>query len=685
MTYKLYRETGGTLKLLLGSGTDLTPSGSGDPTLYGSLPVGSASYTIPSSGDVFYVSPTGSDSAAGTLAAPWATLAKACASATAGCTIVFRAGTYNPGVIYTGQTDNNTKGYVAHAVNATNVTIQNYPGEAVWWDGSTTVPSTDFAADGTWWSKSYTPWRRDPQNSAWYTGTYPPPSNTWSVMDDAAGRPDWMYVDYSTNPTAAWPEIVWIDGIRCKQVLLLTSMVAGLSGTPTVFLDAYNNKLYLPVDPTGHTIRITNKQTLINDLGGGLWIKGIGIRRYGTIQPQGACIKFHRPGGGLENVWLEDVQATVVTSLRGTAAGAGGDNVTYRRVTVNRAGACGLSAHMISNLTIDNCVVTGSNIQGFKYAPASGGVKIDETYGWTLSNSIFVGNHCKDFWTDVDVQNGTVTNCDFINAEDYSFAWELSRNLKMYNCRFIGSNSHCITPFDSEDMELWNCTFANYGRTANSGAAWVINRQTDFRVPRESGYITYVDDRIPSVIGAWPTNPGGHMVTKTKLRNCILGPGNGGYFGDRNIGTINSDGHRDGLSTAAGLDVDYCWLNGSDGTKGTNRPYPWAVRDGSGTNRIRTNISVWRTLTAANACGQQDTHSTETLGTSTVNDAGYLQPGYTTSATATALALPSDVAALVGVTTGTQLMGCNPATGARPLLGNLTDTTAIRTALGITS
>jgi hypothetical protein len=42
----------------------------------------------------YYVAPAGSDSGAGTLAAPWATLSKAASTASAGDTVYFRAGTY---------------------------------------------------------------------------------------------------------------------------------------------------------------------------------------------------------------------------------------------------------------------------------------------------------------------------------------------------------------------------------------------------------------------------------------------------------------------------------------------------------------------------------------------------------------------------------------------------------------
>jgi len=87
--------------------------------------VGTAQYPVPAGAVV--VSPSGNDSAAGTAAAPYRTLTKAASAAAAGATIVLRAGTYHESVaVYK------------------RVTIQSWPGETVWLDGS--VPVNDWAA-----------------------------------------------------------------------------------------------------------------------------------------------------------------------------------------------------------------------------------------------------------------------------------------------------------------------------------------------------------------------------------------------------------------------------------------------------------------------------------------------------------------------------------------------------------
>ena len=68
-----------------------------------------------------FVSPSGSDSAAGTESAPWRTLGKAVASVSAGDTVVFRSGTYGAA---------GTRTYFAASGTSTApITLRGYPGE----------------------------------------------------------------------------------------------------------------------------------------------------------------------------------------------------------------------------------------------------------------------------------------------------------------------------------------------------------------------------------------------------------------------------------------------------------------------------------------------------------------------------------------------------------------------------
>lgn len=78
------------------------------------------------SGVTYYVSTSGNDNNAGTLAAPWRTIQKAANTVQAGDTVQVRAGTYNE-VVTLKTSGNSTQGYI---------TFANYPGEAPIVDGT---------------------------------------------------------------------------------------------------------------------------------------------------------------------------------------------------------------------------------------------------------------------------------------------------------------------------------------------------------------------------------------------------------------------------------------------------------------------------------------------------------------------------------------------------------------------
>ncbi|MEO7495565.1 MAG: right-handed parallel beta-helix repeat-containing protein [Massilia sp.] len=92
-------------------------------------------------GATYYVSPTGSDSAAGTLAAPWRTIARAQTAATAGDTVYFRGGTY------TYSAGINTCASQTDTVNAITLDKSGVAGGVIrYWAYGTEVPIFDFSS-----------------------------------------------------------------------------------------------------------------------------------------------------------------------------------------------------------------------------------------------------------------------------------------------------------------------------------------------------------------------------------------------------------------------------------------------------------------------------------------------------------------------------------------------------------
>jgi len=98
----------------------------------GSGPIGSHAWTVPK--DALYVSPKGNDSSDGSRAHPFLTVQNALSAARPGQTIVLRGGTYNQRVT---------------VLPGRPVTIEPYPHEKVWFDGSVAV--SNWQSDGAIW------------------------------------------------------------------------------------------------------------------------------------------------------------------------------------------------------------------------------------------------------------------------------------------------------------------------------------------------------------------------------------------------------------------------------------------------------------------------------------------------------------------------------------------------------
>ena len=184
------------------------------PGRAGSLAVGKASYAVPRK--AIFVSTKGSDKNPGTRAKPVKTIQRGVKLAPVGGTVVVRKGVYRETVTLSKK-----------------VTLQNYPKEAVWLDGSS--PVTGWVADGSMWRKD-----------GWTTRFDSSPTYTQGAKDSTAANWGFVNPDY---PMAAHPDQVFVDGAPLEQVKSKSLVKAG-----TFFLDQATSKLYIGTNPTGKTV-----------------------------------------------------------------------------------------------------------------------------------------------------------------------------------------------------------------------------------------------------------------------------------------------------------------------------------------------------------------------------------------------------------------------------------------------
>lgn len=381
----------------------------------GSLPVGSARYDVPA--NAIFVSAQGNDGAKGTQSSPLATFRQAVDVVPAGGTIVVRAGTYNETVILP---------------NYKKISLQNYPGEAVWFDGSVLVDN----------------WRTSGQN--WVSDNWT--SKFDSSPTDVRGAPDnveenWQYLN-AAHPLAAHPDQLFIDGVSMTQVASLDQVAAG-----KFYVDYSQNRLYSGTNPAGHEVRASTLQKAFVVTSPGGSVRGIGIRRYAPSVPDMGAVYINPDGAGVrfENVVVTD---NATTGLSVNAA-----NVTLKNVTSSNNGFLGMQSTAADNLTIDSVKVTNNNTEHFNATPAAGGYKIGRSRVVKVSNSEFSGNDGNGLWFDESVYDMTVVNSIFKENTVHGLQVELSAKAVIANNSFTKNGVDGLEIQGSGDVKVWNNTF----------------------------------------------------------------------------------------------------------------------------------------------------------------------------------------------------------------------------------
>lgn len=345
----------------------------------GAAELGSTDYEIQAG--ALFVSPTGDNDADGSLESPLRTIKAAMARVPAGGMIVLRAGEYHEAFTI---------------AEGTPVTVQSYPGEVVWLDGSDVVEG--WQADGEFWSV------------AW--GTVFDSSPTYE-----RGAPDnteqyWNFVT-AAHPLAAHPDQLWLDDTPLTQVGSKDAVTAS-----SFFHNESAGVLYLGKDPSGHTVRASTLQRALSIRAEGSTIRGIGIRRFAPSVPDFGAVTVERPEVTIENVVITE---SATTGLFITAA-----NTTIRQVTVTESGMIGVAANYADNLLIDGLKASGNNTEWFNRAPVAGGLKLTRSRTVEIRNSDFSDNNATALWFDQSCRDLTITGSTFVANAGHGLFLEIS-------------------------------------------------------------------------------------------------------------------------------------------------------------------------------------------------------------------------------------------------------------------
>lgn len=418
----------------------------------GSVALGGTAYSIPAGAK--YVAVTGSDTAGtGTATAPYRTLAKAIASSASGTTIVLRRGSYHESV---------------SIPSTKRLTIQSYPGEAVWLDGSRAVAAPVYDAgryriDGYTWNFDHSP-------------TY-----TSGVADNTATF--WKFVS-SSYPMASHPDQVWIGGARQRQVGSLASVVAG-----TFYVDTANDKVYLGTNPNGAQVRVSDLQTAITVMSSGTVLRGFGIHRYATSVPLMGTL---RAWSGATNLWLENL-IVQENATQGIFIGATG--ATVRKVTADLNGLLGLQANYADGIRIASLRSTRNNLEHFNRTPVSGGVKITRTRGIYVAESTVSSNYGQGMWFDESSYSITAVRNDVVANQGDGIRFEISQKVVAGDNVVQSNTLDGIRFANTGGGQVWNNTLTKNSRDLN--ITQDSRLQSNLSLPGHDPRQTLPDSSVP--------------------------------------------------------------------------------------------------------------------------------------------------------------------------------------------
>ncbi len=428
-----------------GPGTDPEPT---EAPQFGSVPVGAASYAVPTS-NVIWVATTGNDtSGTGSNNTPYKTIKRALAVAPAGSTVVVRGGVYEEGG-WTGDLAS------APSVANDNITLQNAPGEAVWLDGST--PATGWTADTT----------AVPGKTIWrapfvLTATRTPTQNPNYSDPDAVNYASFLVKE---SPIAHWNEMCLYDGVQLKQVATLAEVGPGTfyvegAGYAKKFHAITHEELasnynftsthYVIGDnPNGHEVRISRYSRALNFSKSGLTLRGIGVRRYASCLADSGtvyCGSSTMNNLTVENVVIEDISA-------GPGMQIGTNDSIVRRCTVRR---CGLMGFGISGdrATVERCRFTENNYRLFNYGPYGGSIKTGRIEDPTIRYNWFESTKGHALWFDECSIRATVHGNLFTNNWGVGIIFEISDRIIIADNIIIDNG---INSPVGGDRRPWNC------------------------------------------------------------------------------------------------------------------------------------------------------------------------------------------------------------------------------------
>jgi hypothetical protein len=375
----------------------LAPAAAAPSGTPGAAALGTTQYAIPAG--AHFVSPAGSDTAAGTQAAPWATLGHAVAAAPTKSTIVLLAGIYRESVT------------IASKV----LTIQPAPNQAVIVRGSSII--TGFVASGTTWVRSgwtYQFPRQDPRDVT------------------------------TAHPLANASDQVFVDGKELAQVGSATAVKAG-----SFFVNYTTHQLVIGVNPAGHTIEASTRQNGLHlERAAGTVVRGIQFDEYATPADMRGAVLDSSGGAQFENDIFTN-NATAGLSVQGP-------NTLVDQDTFTNNGELGLHGNQADHIHVTGCEMRHNNIENFNVQEEAGGMKLSSSNNVLIDNNLTDGNLGKGMWMDIGSEGTTMVRNEADGNTTEGFQIEISSGAVVAGNVAWHNTEAGVRVIESQHVDIYN-------------------------------------------------------------------------------------------------------------------------------------------------------------------------------------------------------------------------------------
>lgn len=298
-----------------------------------------------------FVSPTGSDTNDGSQARPFRTLKNAIAKTPAGGAIVLREGTYR---------ENDVR------VNKT-LTIQSFPGEAAFLDGSVAHTGWErevFGGKTLWWA--------------------PLPVLPAPIASCTPGR---MCAISAERPIANDPTMLFMNDSGLEQV----ATKEALNGA-TFWVDRAARRIYMDPNPTDRKVELSLAGPGLTVAAERVVLRAIGIARYAAdgLRVQAANTT---------------VEACSITDNANRGIGGWGSNNLLRNNRVSYNGHNGVNFWQANGLRMLGNLVSYNNREQFNTHWNTSGTKVITSSNLTFENNRFEWNDSAGLWIDEQCDN----------------------------------------------------------------------------------------------------------------------------------------------------------------------------------------------------------------------------------------------------------------------------------------